>query len=96
MLRRVVLVRTDVSEALRSSETSVFTRAKRRNISEDGIIHSHRRENLKSYIFPIWFRQWQPTALIVCAGSPDMECYREERLTTRAPKIKLRIYWTVR
>jgi hypothetical protein len=35
---------------IRSSETSVPTRATRRNISEDVILHSHRRENLKSYI----------------------------------------------
>jgi hypothetical protein len=50
MLRRVALVRTDVSEALRSSEPSVLARATRRNIPEDTVLHSHRRENLKSYI----------------------------------------------
>jgi hypothetical protein len=46
-------------EALHSSETSVLTRPTQRNIPEDGILHSHRRGNLKSYITLTGWAVWR-------------------------------------
>jgi hypothetical protein len=41
---------TLMMNAIRSSEMSLITRATRCIIPKNGILHSHRRENLKSYI----------------------------------------------
>jgi hypothetical protein len=52
---------TLMMEALSSSETSVCRRSTLRNIPEDAILHSHRRENLKPY-----FRIKFPFTLYTC------------------------------
>jgi hypothetical protein len=43
-------LRRNTIHSISSSETSVLARATWRNIQEDGILHSHRRKYLKSYI----------------------------------------------
>jgi hypothetical protein len=49
VVAKSLILFTMMTEATRSPETSVLTRATRRNIPKDDILHSHRRQNLKSY-----------------------------------------------
>jgi hypothetical protein len=69
MLRRVALVRTDVSEELSPS----FIRVTR--IGELGttlaILHSHRRENLKSYLVKILPSQELVSSLMLCQDDDE-------------------------
>jgi hypothetical protein len=46
----LLILVTLMMEAICSCETSALTSATRRHIPEDGILHSHFRENTKSYI----------------------------------------------
>jgi hypothetical protein len=50
VLRSSSILVTLMMQALSSSELSVLTTATRRNISDDGILHSHRCTNLKCNI----------------------------------------------
>jgi hypothetical protein len=45
-----LILSTLLIEAICSRDTSVLTRTTRSHIPEDGILRSHRREDLKSYI----------------------------------------------
>jgi hypothetical protein len=65
VLRRVALVRNENSEELGAPFIRV-TRGTRRNIPEDTILHSHRRENLKPYIIAIFPNR------TVALGSPQL------------------------
>jgi hypothetical protein len=46
----VLILFTLMMEVIRSSKMFALTRATWRNIPEDAMLHSHCRENLKSYV----------------------------------------------
>jgi hypothetical protein len=69
-------------EAIRTSETSVLTRTAWRNIPGDGILHSHRCGNFKSYrqerrqaetLSRVWY-QFPVSLTLRCRDVGDMSC----------------------
>jgi hypothetical protein len=58
-----------LKKTLSSSETSVLTRATRRNNPEDGMLHSRRHENLKFYTF-VYFSAY---ILTFCRWDSEVE-----------------------
>jgi hypothetical protein len=71
---------TLMMEGLRSSETSVLTRATQHNIPEDGILHSHCHENLISYS--------ANNCLQIISNMPTCSAVGVPPLTLRHPSIR--------
>jgi hypothetical protein len=95
-----------MKEALSSSETSVLTRATRRNIP-DTILHSHRRENLKSYTERVHCVRDSEHAKLRTRSGSRTQCFRRRvarvlpmralRLgaTRRGPKATAEEWWSI-
>jgi hypothetical protein len=74
-------------EAVRSTATLILSRVARRTIPENGILHGHRRENLKSYIVLTgWALYWRRN---VSPVRYELGFYIPEDTTFRKPHLFL-------
>jgi hypothetical protein len=72
-------------EAIRSSETSVNKISTRRHIPEDDILHSRRRENLKSYIVQHVVETWARDSTVLTKGFHVFVHPSDKRWVSRPP-----------
>jgi hypothetical protein len=59
-------------EAIHSSETSVHTKTAQYNIPENGILHSHHRENLNLTAYRHTAISYFPRAVLVMSDQPRL------------------------